>query len=39
MAIKCYENAGFTVEGELKDHHFSNGKYENVLIMSEIRTF
>lgn len=38
-AIKCYENAGFTVEGELKDHHFSNGKYENVLIMSKIRTF
>ena len=39
MAIKCYENAGFTVEGELKDHHFSNGKYENVLILSKIRTF
>lgn len=37
-AISCYKNAGFTVEGELKDQHFSNGTYESVLIMSKIRS-
>ena len=38
-AISCYKNAGFTVEGELKDQHFSNGTYESVLIMSKISSF
>lgn len=35
-AIRCYEKAGFRKEGELKDHHFSGGHYENVFIMSRI---
>lgn len=32
-AIKCYEKVGFCKEGLLKDEHFSNGKYENVIVM------
>lgn len=32
-AQRCYEKAGFKKEGMLIDHHFSNGKYENVFIM------
>lgn len=35
-AIRCYEKAGFSVEGILREHHFSQGKYENVLIMGRI---
>ena len=35
-AIKCYEKAGFRVEGTLLEHHFAQGKYENVLIMGRI---
>lgn len=36
-AVKCYQKAGFTVEGRLAEHHFDNGKYMDVLIMSKIR--
>lgn len=32
-AIRCYEKAGFIIEGKLRDHHFSRGTYEDVLIM------
>ena len=32
-AQRCYEKAGFKKEGILVDHHFSNGKYENVFVM------
>lgn len=35
-AIRCYEKVGFKKEGTLIDHHFSNGKYENVIIMGII---
>lgn len=37
-AVNCYKNAGFTVEGEMKEQHFSKGRYESVLIMSKIRS-
>ena len=33
-AIRCYEKAGFQREGILKEHHFSRGAYEAVLVMS-----
>ncbi len=36
-AIRCYEKAGFKVEGRLVGHHFLNGKYEDVLVMARIR--
>ena len=36
-AIRCYEKAGYKVEGRLVGHHFSNGKYEDVLVMARIR--
>lgn len=35
-AIKCYKNAGFEVEGVLREHHFSNGAYEDVYVMGRI---
>ncbi len=37
-AIHCYEKVGFRKEGTLVEHHFQNGKYENVIIMG-ITTF
>ena len=36
-AIRCYEKAGFTIEGKLIDHHFNNYNYENVFIMAKMR--
>ena len=33
-AIRCYEKAGFQKEGMLREHHFSGGAYEAVLVMS-----
>lgn len=35
-AIRCYEKAGFIIEGRLKDHHFAKGKYEDVLVMGRV---
>ena len=35
-AIRCYEKAGFHVEGNLLEHHFGQGKYETVLVMGRI---
>lgn len=35
-AVRCYEKAGFKREGLLKEHHFSNGKYEDVILMGMI---
>ncbi len=32
-AIRCYEKAGFQTEGVLKQHHFENGQYIDVIIM------
>lgn len=38
-AIRCYEKAGFIQEGVLKQHHFSNGKYEDVFVMGIISDY
>ncbi len=35
-AIRCYEKAGFTIEGKLTEHHFNNYNYEDVFVMSKI---
>jgi RimJ/RimL family protein N-acetyltransferase len=35
-AIKLYEKAGFLIEGILKDDHFIQGNYKNVVIMAYI---
>ena len=32
-AIKCYEKVGFIKEVTLRDEHFVDGKYENVIVM------
>ena len=37
-AIRCYEKVGMKQEGILIDHHYQNGKYENVLVMSIINS-
>lgn len=37
-AIRCYEKAGFVLEGTLLEHHFSRGKYEAVLVMGRVCT-
>ena len=35
-AIKCYEKAGFRSEGVLREHHYSNGQYEDTIIMGKL---
>ena len=35
-AINSYKKSGMVQEGILKDHHFQNGRYENVIVMSII---
>ena len=37
-AICCYEKAGYKVEGRLVEHHFSNGEYEDVLLMGKTKS-
>jgi diamine N-acetyltransferase len=37
-AIKSYENAGFTHEGRMRQAHFQNGQYVDVLLMSILRS-
>ena len=37
-AIRCYEKVGFQKEGILRDEHFVNGKYENVIVMGILAT-
>ena len=34
IAIKLYKSLGFSVEGELQDEIFSNGKFRNQLVMA-----
>lgn len=34
--IRTYEKTGFKVEGTLKEHHFANGKYYDVILMAII---
>jgi diamine N-acetyltransferase len=36
-AIRSYEKAGFVHEGRLRQAQYSNGKYEDVLMMSVLR--
>ena len=38
-AIRCYEKAGFQIEGLLREHHFSGGAYEAVLVMSILSAY
>lgn len=35
-AIRCYEKVGFKREGVLAEHHFANGKYEDVIVMGMV---
>jgi diamine N-acetyltransferase len=32
-AIKAYERVGFILEGRLREDHFSQGRFEDTLIM------
>jgi RimJ/RimL family protein N-acetyltransferase len=36
-AIRSYEKAGFVHEGRLRQAHYRNGKYEDVLFMSALK--
>lgn len=36
--IRCYEKAGFKVDGRLRQDRFMDGKYMDVLIMSVLRS-
>ncbi len=36
-AVRSYEKAGFVQEGRLRQAHFHNGKYEDVLLMSVLK--
>jgi RimJ/RimL family protein N-acetyltransferase len=36
-AIRCYEKAGFVMEGRLRQGHYHNGQYYDVLIMGLLR--
>ena len=35
-AIRCYEKAGFKIEGNLRDEHYINGRYEDVVLMGNV---
>jgi len=37
-AIRCYEKAGFVVEGRMRDANYSEGVYRDIIIMSVIRS-
>lgn len=37
-AIRCYEKAGFILEGRLREKMFKNGSFHDVLIMSILRS-
>ena len=32
-AVRCYEKAGFTVEGQLRDHAFVDGCYQDFVVL------
>ncbi|MGM1048126.1 MAG: GNAT family N-acetyltransferase [Bacillota bacterium] len=36
-AIKCYIKCGFKEEGRLRQKHFSNGQYSDVIYMGILR--
>jgi diamine N-acetyltransferase len=37
-AIRCYEKAGFVLEGRLRQAHYQNGEYFDILLMSVLRS-
>jgi diamine N-acetyltransferase len=37
-AIRCYEKAGFVLEGRLRQAHFQNGEYFDILLMGVLRS-
>jgi diamine N-acetyltransferase len=37
-AIRCYEKAGFVPEGRLREAHYQNGEYFDILLMSVLRS-
>lgn len=37
-AVRSYERAGFTLEGRLREAVYKHGKYEDVLVMSVLRS-
>ena len=37
-AVRSYEKAGFVLEGRLREAVYKNGKYDDVLIMSVLRS-
>ena len=36
-AVRCYQAAGFEIEGRLKEHMFADGRYRDVLVMARMR--
>jgi RimJ/RimL family protein N-acetyltransferase len=34
---RSYEKAGFTIDGTLRERHYAEGRYEDVLVMSLLR--
>lgn len=36
-AVKLYKNVGFIVEGVMKEDHYSQGEYKDIIIMAYIR--
>ena len=37
-AVKSYENAGFVHEGRMRQTHYQNGQYIDVLLMSVLHS-
>jgi len=37
-AVRAYEKAGFVHEGRMREAHFSDGEYKDVLLMSVLRS-
>ncbi len=37
-AIRCYEKAGFTLEGRLRRDRYHNGRYSDTLLMGVLRS-
>jgi len=37
-AIRCYEKTGFVLEGRMRQAHYQNGEYHDILLMSVLRS-
>jgi RimJ/RimL family protein N-acetyltransferase len=37
-AIACYEKCGFQTEGRLRQHRYQDGRYQDTLVMSMLRS-